>query len=105
MSDASLVAKSSENTFSLTYLKPIRKTLLVSFLKDSQITLDQYRALGFPGAVELGNMFEFYKRGNPDRDIVLTKKLNPGLQEFKEWVQENKEMLSKSFDSIEIQSK
>ena len=89
----------------MTYLKPIRKTLLVSFLKDSQITLAQYRALGFPGAVELGNMFEFYKRGNPDRDIALTKKLNPGLQEFKEWVQENKEMLSKSFDSIEIQSK
>ena len=50
-------------------------------------------------------MFEFYKRGNPDRDIALKKKLNPGLQEFKEWVQENKEMLSKSFDSIEIQSK
>ena len=100
-----MVAKSSGNTFSLYYPKPIGKTFLVSSLKDSQITLDQYRALGFPGAVELGNMFEFYKRGNPDRDIALTKKLNPGLQEFKEWVKENKELLSKSFDSIEIQSK
>ncbi|CAH3027862.1 unnamed protein product [Porites evermanni] len=87
------------------YCEELTKQLSPMTFKDSQITLDQYRALGFPGAVELGNMFEFYKRGNPERDIALTKKLNPGLQEFKEWVQENKEMLSKSFDSIEIQSK
>ena len=74
------------------------------FLKDSQITFDQYRALGFDGAVEIGNMFEFYKRGNPDRNIELTRKLNPGLQRFDVWVQENKEMLVQSFKSIEIQS-
>ena len=74
------------------------------FLKDSQITFDQYRALGFDGAVEIGNMFEFYKRGNPDRNIELTRKLNPGLQRFDVWVQENKEKLVQSFKSIEIQS-
>ena len=74
------------------------------FLKDSQITFDQYRALGFDGAVEIGNMFEFYKRGNPDRNIELTRKLNPGVQRFDVWVQENKEKLVQSFKSIEIQS-
>ena len=49
-------------------------------------------------------MFEFYKRGNPDRNIELTRKLNPGLQRFDVWVQENKEKLVQSFKSIEIQS-
>ena len=73
-------------------------------MKDSKITLDQFRALGFPGAVELGNMFEYYKRGNLDCNIELTKKMNPDLQGFHAWVKANKEMLENNFNSLNIQS-
>ena len=59
--------------------------------------LEEYRKLGFPGAVERANMFEFYVRGNADRDIALTKKLNPAVQRFDEWVVANKESLAKAF--------
>lgn len=73
------------------------------FLKDSKITLDQYRALGFPGALEIGNMFEFYVRGNPDRDVKATRKLNRETQRFDVWVGENKAMLEQAFDALEVQ--
>ena len=59
--------------------------------------MDTYRGLGFPGAVELGNMFEFYKRGNPDRDVHATKQLNPALMSFEEWVKANKASLEAVF--------
>ena len=68
------------------------------FFQDSKITLDEYRAQpDNPAAIELGNMFEFYKRGNPDRDIRLTKKLNEETQRFDVWVGENKAMLEEAF--------
>lgn len=63
--------------------------------------MDQYRALGFPGALEIGNMFEFYVRGKPDRDKELTKKLNCDVRRFEVWVQENKDMLDEAFSKIE----
>jgi hypothetical protein len=47
----------------------------------NRVTADQYRSFGFPGAVELGNMFQFYDEQVNDvgsvRDIALSKKLNP----------------------------
>ena len=63
--------------------------------------MDQFRGLGFPGVEELGNMFEFYKRGNPDRDVKMTKKLNPETQRFDVWVGENKDMLDEAYSKIE----
>lgn len=63
--------------------------------------MDVYRGLGFPGAVEIGNMFEFYVRGKPDRDRTATKKLNPEIQRFDVWVKENKEMLEEAYSKIE----
>jgi len=52
-----------------------------------------YRALGFPGAEDLGNMFQFYRdcetvhRGL--RSVELSRELNPSLQSFSEWLEEN----------------
>lgn len=71
--------------------------------QDSKISVEQYKAMGFDGAEEIANMFAFYIRGRPDRDMKLTKKLNPGVQRFEMWVEENKEMLAKSFKDLEIQ--
>jgi uncharacterized protein YbjT (DUF2867 family) len=57
-----------------------------------EITPDQYRSLGFPGADELGNMFQFYRdfdAYNDIRDVEFSKVLNPELLTFEMWLAEN----------------
>ncbi|HEY8830891.1 MAG TPA: NmrA/HSCARG family protein [Gemmatimonadaceae bacterium] len=53
-----------------------------------------YRAFGFPGADDLGNMFQFNSEFEQDccdaRNISETKTLNPELQTFDRWLGENK---------------
>lgn len=53
-----------------------------------------YRSFGFPGADDLGNMFQF-KRDFQEafcgaRDINFSRKLNPSLQSFESWLDHNK---------------
>jgi uncharacterized protein YbjT (DUF2867 family) len=53
-----------------------------------------YRGFGFPGAEDLGNMFQF-KRDFEEyfcgaRDIEFARRLNPSLQTFAQWLAENK---------------
>jgi uncharacterized protein YbjT (DUF2867 family) len=52
-----------------------------------------YRSLGFPGAEDLGNMFQ-YKRDFASefcaaRDVAFSRELNPRLQDFAAWVAAN----------------
>lgn len=53
-----------------------------------------YRSFGFPGAEDLGNMFQFKRDFNEDfcrvRDTALARALNPELQTFAEWLEQNK---------------
>ena len=56
-----------------------------------------YRTFGFPGADDLGNMFQ-YKRDFEasycaPRDIALSRALNPKLQSFSEWAKANKDRI------------
>jgi uncharacterized protein YbjT (DUF2867 family) len=57
------------------------------------VTPEQYRAFGFPGAEDLGNMFQFYAEFEKEfevwRDVNLSKELNPELQSFKMWLSKN----------------
>jgi uncharacterized protein YbjT (DUF2867 family) len=55
----------------------------------------RYAALGFPGVVELANMFEVQRRFIPDRlmDLIESYGLNPHMQTFETWVNENKQKL------------
>lgn len=58
------------------------------------VTPEQYRAFGFPGADDLGNMFQF-KRDFEDyycgaRNLVTTRALNPSLQTFDAWLNQHK---------------
>jgi uncharacterized protein YbjT (DUF2867 family) len=59
----------------------------------NKVTADQYRAFGFPGAVELGNMFQFYDECVTDvggiRDVNRSRELNPQLQSFDQWLAAN----------------
>lgn len=52
-----------------------------------------YRGFGFPGAEDMGNMFQF-KRDFQEafcgpRDPAVARSLNPRLQTFEEWLEEN----------------
>ena len=63
----------------------------------NEITPEQYRSLGFPGADDLGNMFQFYRDFEEDlsrtRDVKFSKELNPELKSFEKWVAENAELI------------
>jgi len=54
------------------------------------VPFDVYRGFGFPGAVEMGNMFQFYaeeeKYFETGRNVSLTKEIDPGLENFKAWL-------------------
>jgi uncharacterized protein YbjT (DUF2867 family) len=49
-----------------------------------------YRSFGFPGADDLGNMFQFKRDFNDyfvgARDLAFSRSLNPELQTFEEWL-------------------
>lgn len=54
---------------------------------------EAYRALDFPGADDLGNMFQFYRDFNEDfmasRSVERTRRLNPKLASFQQWLDAN----------------
>ncbi len=56
-----------------------------------------YRGLGFPGADDLGNMFQFKRDFNDYfcgvRNPAVARNLNPSLQTFADWLRENKERI------------
>jgi hypothetical protein len=61
------------------------------------VTPEAYRKFGFPGAEDLGNMFQFkcdFEREYcAARDLAVSRSLNPGLQTFAAWLQANKERI------------
>jgi uncharacterized protein YbjT (DUF2867 family) len=57
-----------------------------------------YRSFGFPGAEDLGNMFQF-KRDFEEyycgaRNLAFARSLNPSLQTFEQWLMKNKSLIS-----------
>jgi uncharacterized protein YbjT (DUF2867 family) len=61
------------------------------------ISPEAYRGLGFPGAEDLGNMFQFKRDFNDyfcsARSIELSRELNPSLQDFQTWLARNKDRI------------
>jgi uncharacterized protein YbjT (DUF2867 family) len=56
-----------------------------------------YRGFGFPGADDMGNMFQ-YKRDferefRAPRDVGFTRSLNPELQSFEQWLSRHKDQI------------
>jgi len=62
------------------------------------VTPDVYRSFGFPGADDLGNMFQFYADFEDyfvgARNLDATRSLNPKLQNFDQWLAKNKSKLA-----------
>jgi uncharacterized protein YbjT (DUF2867 family) len=58
------------------------------------VTPEAYRGFGFPGAEDLGNMFQFKRDFNDDfcgaRRLDVARSLNPSLQTFEAWAEKNK---------------
>jgi len=58
------------------------------------IAPEVYRGLGFPGADDLGNMFQFYHdfadAFSAARSLDESRALNPALQSFDAWLAQNK---------------
>jgi uncharacterized protein YbjT (DUF2867 family) len=67
-------------------------------IKYNAVSPEAYRNFGFPGAQDLGNMFQFYSEFSDYftgiRDIDAVKKINPELQNFETWVRNNKDRIS-----------
>jgi uncharacterized protein YbjT (DUF2867 family) len=58
------------------------------------VTPEQYRGFGFPGAEDIGNMFQFKRDFNDAfrsaRNPAVARNLNPELQTFEGWLARNK---------------
>eukprot|EP00955_Chlamydomonas_euryale_P099198 365202-Chlamydomonas_euryale.AAC.13 len=62
------------------------------------VTRDAYAGFGFPGADDLANMFDFNKKSADfakNRDLALSKELNPGILSVAAWAEVNKDALVK----------
>jgi hypothetical protein len=61
------------------------------------VTPAAYRAFGFPGADDLGNMFQFYAEFaayfTGMRDLAVARSLNPELLTFDAWLAANKDRI------------
>ena len=57
------------------------------------VSPDVYRSFGFPGAEDMGNMFQFKRDFEKDycgaRNLVVARSLNPALQTFEQWLAKN----------------
>jgi hypothetical protein len=59
-----------------------------------------YRGFGFPGADDMGNMFQFKRDFEKDycgaRSLAFSRSLNPELQTFAQWLAANVEQIPKA---------
>ena len=64
----------------------------------NEVTPEVYRGFGFPGADDVGNMFQVYRDFEKEicglRDLNVSRSLNPELQTFDQWLAKNKDKLS-----------
>jgi len=63
----------------------------------NEVTPAAYRELGFPGAEDMGNMFQFKRDFNDafcgPRNPSVARSLNPSLQSFETWLAQNKQRI------------
>jgi uncharacterized protein YbjT (DUF2867 family) len=67
-------------------------------VKYTAVEPDAYRGFGFPGADELGNMFQIYRDFEKEvlgaRSSDVARSLNPSLQTFDQWLAANKSKIT-----------
>lgn len=67
-------------------------------VKYNEITPATYRGFGFPGADDLGNMFQYKRDFEREfcgaRDLALSRALDPQLLSFDAWLAQNKDNIA-----------
>ena len=70
--------------------KTLSKVLGCGPIKYNAVEADVYRSFGFPGADEMGNMFQAYRdfanEMLANRSADTTRQLNPAVQSFEQFV-------------------
>lgn len=68
----------------------LAKVLGIGPIRYDAVSADAYRAFGFPGADEMGNMLQVYRDFAPQingvRDTAATRRLYPGLLTFEQFL-------------------
>ncbi len=66
-------------------------------IRYNDVSPDVYRGLGFPGADDLGNMFQFNRDFEEDfcgaRSLEFSRELNPAMQTFESWLAANRDRI------------
>ena len=79
--------------FAETFSKVLGKEIIYK-----PVTAETYRGFGFPGADDMGNMYQFKAEFEEDycnsRSVELARKLNPSLLTFEQWLEANKNNIS-----------
>ena len=61
------------------------------------VSPEVYRGFGFPGAEDLGNMFQFNRDFESvfcgARNLGFSRTLNPSMQTFESWLAENRDRI------------
>jgi hypothetical protein len=74
--------------------KTLTKVMGAGPIQYNAVEADVYRSFGFPGADEMGNMFQAYrdfaKEMLANRSVDTARKLNPALQSFEQFVTKQK---------------
>ncbi|MGE5667976.1 MAG: NmrA/HSCARG family protein, partial [Betaproteobacteria bacterium] len=72
----------------------ISKGMGVGPIRYNAVDADVYRSFGFPGADEMGNMFQVYRDFEKEvtgaRSADVARQLNPELQNFDQFIAKNK---------------
>jgi uncharacterized protein YbjT (DUF2867 family) len=80
------------------------KGLGVGSVQYNAVEPDAYRGFGFPGADELGNMFQIYRDFESQvtgaRSQQVTRQLNPQLNTFDSWLAKNKSKVEASTQPV-----
>jgi uncharacterized protein YbjT (DUF2867 family) len=83
------IGLSSQRATIQAYADILSKTLQPQKYIASDVTAEAYSKFGFPGAEDLAAMFELYQSGELF-DVELTRRLNPNISTFEQWVARNK---------------
>lgn len=71
--------------------------LLGREVRYNAVTPEAFRSFGFPGAEDLGNMFQFKRDFEAEfrgaRDVAFSRELNPRLQTFDQWLTAHRDEL------------
>jgi hypothetical protein len=63
----------------------------------NDVSPDAYRGFGFPGAEDLGNMFQFKRDFENEfcgaRSLDFSRSINPSMRTFDSWLTENKDRI------------